>query len=256
MVTVPADTRAEIARRRLAELAAAFDASLPDPERPDPERPEPGRRRRPRPALRRIRPVHLRFVTVLVVAAAVLLVWWLLAGRPHETAVVPALASADASASALGTSPGTNATPASAPAELVIDVAGAVRRPGIVTLPMGSRVHEAIAAAGGVKGKVDTSGLNLARVLSDGEQVLVGVPPSSAVSGGTPAGAAPAGAVVDLNSADVTALDALPGVGPVTADAIIGWREENGPFRSVDDLLDVKGIGEATLDELRDHVRV
>src|SRR5690606_27659891 len=108
---------------------------------------------------------------------------------------------------------------------------------------------EAIAAAGGVKGKVDTAGLNLARVLNDGEQVVVGAEvPAVGPSGESGGPAAPApGALVNLNSADLVALDELPGVGPVTAEAIVSWREENGPFRSVEDLLDVKGIGEATL---------
>ncbi|MFO6451221.1 MULTISPECIES: helix-hairpin-helix domain-containing protein [unclassified Aeromicrobium] len=231
MVPVPPETRAQVARQRLAELAATFDATLPDPDRPPP-----GRRRKPR---RVLRPVHVRFAVVVGGAAAVLVVWWLLAGRPQEVAVpdpTPVAVSEGAPA-------------ASAPATLVIDVAGRVRRPGIVTLPPGSRVHEAIEAAGGTKGKVDTASLNLARVLSDGEQVVVGGPST---------GAAPAGdgapATVNLNSADVVALDALPGVGPVTAEAIVSWRDENGPFRSVEDLLDVKGIGEATLADLRDRV--
>lgn len=231
MAPVPPETRAQVARQRLAELAATFDATLPDPDRPPP-----GRRRKPRRALR---PVHVRFAVVVGGAAAVLVVWWLLAGRPQEVAVPdPTPVAVNEGASA-----------ASAPATLVIDVAGRVRRPGIVTLPPGSRVHEAIEAAGGTKGKVDTASLNLARVLSDGEQVVVGGPASGAAPAG---GGAPA--TVNLNSADVVALDALPGVGPVTAEAIVSWRDENGPFRSVEDLLDVKGIGEATLADLRDRV--
>ncbi len=242
MVSVPPETRAQIARQRLAELAATFDASLPDPVES-----EPGSRRRPSPSRPKLRPAHVRFAAIAAGIAAVLTVWWLLSGRPHEVAV-PAAASVQVEDSA--SAPGVAAT------ELVIDVAGKVRRPGIVTLPSGSRVHEAITAAGGLKGKVDTSNLNLARVLNDGEQIVVGL--ATAAPSGNPAGpggASPA-ALVNLNTADLVALDTLPGVGPVTAEAIIAWRDENGPFRSVDDLLDVKGIGEATLADLRDRVSV
>ncbi|MBA4608482.1 helix-hairpin-helix domain-containing protein [Aeromicrobium sp. Marseille-Q0843] len=241
MAPVPPETRAQVARQRLAELAATFDATLPDPDRPPP-----GRRRRPDLSRRLLRPGHVRFAAVVGGAAAVLVVWWLLAGRPHEV-TVPASSGVEVA----GAEPSAGATAGT----LVVDVAGRVRRPGIVTLPPGSRVHEAIEAAGGTKGKVDTASLNLARVLTDGEQVVVGAP-AAAPAGGASGPAGPADAVVNLNSADLVALDSLPGVGPVTAESIVAWREENGPFRSVDDLLDVKGIGEATLADLRDRVSV
>lgn len=241
MAPVPPETRAQVARRRLAELAANFDASLPDP---------PAEESAVRPVHRRaptLRPVHVRLAAIVGGVAAVLTVWWLLAARPHEVAVPTASTVAVA-----GAVPRPSES-APAVAELVVDVAGKVRRPGIVTLPPGSRVHEAITAAGGLKGDVDTSGLNLARVLADGEQVLVGSPVGGPAPGG---GSAPTDALVNLNTADLVALDTLPGVGPVTAEAIVAWREENGPFRTVDDLLEVKGIGEATLAELRDLVSV
>ena len=123
-----------------------------------------------------------------------------------------------------------------------------------MTLPAGSRVHEAIEAAGGLAGVVDTTSLNLARKLVDGEQVLVGIAPASP----TGAAGAPAsvGGATNLNTASVDDLDELPGVGPVTAQSIVDWRTENGPFRSVDDLLEVRGIGEGTLGDLRDLVTV
>ena len=121
-----------------------------------------------------------------------------------------------------------------------------------MTLPAGSRVHEAVAEAGGLRGKVDTSTLNMARVLTDGEQILVGVEP---VAGGPAAGGGAAvGARISLGTATLEQLDTLPGIGPVTAKAIIDYRSEHGPFTSVDDLLDVKGIGEATLADIRDQV--
>lgn len=230
------ETRADIARRRLAQLAASFDAELPPHEDDDPA---------PR---RRVEIPHVRVLATVAVAASVLLVWWLLAGRPHSSEPVAPLAFASSGA------PGASAAPAAAP-ELIIDVVGKVNQPGIVTVPKGSRVFEAIDAAGGLKGRVDVTGINMARELTDGEQVLVGIDPV-VVPGAAAPGGAPAGAKVNLNTATVEQLDTLPGVGPVTAQAILGWRQTNGRFGSVDDLLDVKGIGEATLAELKDLVVV
>jgi competence protein ComEA len=130
-----------------------------------------------------------------------------------------------------------------------------VRHPGIITLPAGSRVHEAVARAGGLRGRVDTSTLNLARVLTDGEQILVGVEPAAAApAAGSSGSPAASGARISLGSATLEQLDTLPGIGPVTAQAIIDYRTEHGRFGSVDELLDVKGIGEATLADLRDRV--
>jgi competence protein ComEA len=153
--------------------------------------------------------------------------------------------SADAAESS---SPGAAPTTAG---ELVVDVEGKVKHPGIVSLPPGSRVHDAVAEAGGMRGRVDTSTLNMARVLTDGEQILVGVEP---VAAGPAAGGAGPGARISLGTATLEQLDTLPGIGPVTAQAILDHRAEHGPFRSVDDLLDVKGIGEATLADVRDQV--
>jgi len=178
----------------------------------------------------------------IAVAASVLVVWWLLAGQPAQVSVMPTAGVRSASSAA---PPG-----GAGGAEIVVHVAGKVKRPGIVTLKPGARVNDAIAAAGGMTGKVDDTAINLARALVDGEQVLVGDPPT--------AGAAKPGAQVkiNLNSADATALETLPGVGPVTAEAIISWRTSNGPFRSAEDLLEVKGIGPATLSQLRDRISV
>jgi competence protein ComEA len=232
------ETRAEVARRRLAQLAASFDAEIPR-EKPDDA---------PVVATRRIDAAHLRVLVTIAVAAGVLLTWWLLSERPRTSVPDPISLSAEANSP-----PGGAASP-SVPAagELVVDVAGKVKHPGIVTLPAGSRVHEAIAEAGGVRGKVDTSTLNMARVLTDGEQILVGVEP---VPGDTASGGASgSGARISLGAATLEQLDTLPGIGPVTAQAILDHRSEHGPFASVDDLLDVKGIGEATLEDIRDQV--
>lgn len=135
---------------------------------------------------------------------------------------------------------------------VVVDVAGKVRRPGVFTLPAGSRVIDAIGRAGGARAKVDLSGLNLARVLADGEQVLVGQEPAHGVAAGAASapGAPSAGGLVSLNTASLEQLDGLPGVGPVTAQKILTWRQQHGSFASVDELLEIDGIGEKTLADL------
>lgn len=236
--TQPDETRAEIARRRLAQLAASFDAELPPVEESDPVR-----------VRRTVELPHVKVLATIAVAGSVLLVWWLLSGRPETSEPAAPLAFAESGAPA--------GAPRKPAAELIVDVVGKVRKPGIVTVPKGSRVYQAIEAAGGLKGRVDTASLNMARVLTDGEQILVGLAPVSAPAGvtGDSSGSA-AGAKVNLNTATAEQLDTLPGVGLVTAQAILDWREENGRFGSVEDLLDVKGIGDATLAELRDHVSV
>jgi competence protein ComEA len=137
--------------------------------------------------------------------------------------------------------------------QLVVYVTGAVRRPGVYQLPDGKRIIDAIEKAGGVTAKADAVTVNLAALLIDGEQILV--PEAFAPgAGAAPTGAGPAAGLVHLNSADVTALDALPGVGPSTAQRIVDWRDQNGGFRTVDDLEQVPGIGPAKLDALRDLV--
>jgi competence protein ComEA len=148
--------------------------------------------------------------------------------------------------------------------DLVVHVTGRVRRPGVVELPAGSRVIDAIEAAGGARAGARLGALNLARPLVDGEQVAVGVPaavsvPPQAAPVGTPLPPGPTGAsgeLVNLNTATQTELEELPGVGPVTATSIIEWRTEHGGFSTVDELIEVSGIGEVTLAELRDLVTV
>lgn len=152
-------------------------------------------------------------------------------------------------------------------APLVISVAGRVRRPGLVKVPDGARVADAIAAAGGPLPRVDLTALNLARRVADGEQLLVGLaPPAGAEpaagpagpssSGGSSGGGAPPGGKVDLNRATVEQLDTLPGVGPVTAQRILDWRTQHGRFTSVDQLREVEGIGERRFGQLRALVTV
>lgn len=135
--------------------------------------------------------------------------------------------------------------------ELVISVVGQVERPGLVTVEPGSRVADAVGAAGGALPDTDLTGLNLARRLTDGEQLYVAVPvPPQAAAGRTGDGK------VDLNTATEEQLDELPGVGEVTAKRIVQWRSEHGRFESVEQLRDVGGIGSSRFAKLRELVRV
>jgi competence protein ComEA len=159
---------------------------------------------------------------------------------------------------------------AAAGTEVVVHVVGAVAAPGVQRLPAGARVVDAVDAAGGAAADADLGRLNLAAVLADGQQVYVlrvGESPPTVGSAGTgPTGGDPgaagagsgggAGALVDINTATAAELEELPGVGPTTAEAIIAHRERNGPFVSVDDLLDVRGIGDAKLEQLRERATV
>jgi competence protein ComEA len=133
---------------------------------------------------------------------------------------------------------------------LVVHVSGPVARPGIVVLPADSRVADAVAAAGGALGSADLQLLNLAAPVADGEQVIV--PRSGGAGPSATARPAADEGQVNLNEADVTELEELPGVGPVLAERIVAHREANGPFGSIEDLLDVPGIGEGRLGTLRD----
>lgn len=169
-------------------------------------------------------------------------------------------------------SPTPSGAPPGADQPVVVSVVGLVHKPGLVTLDSGARIADALGAAGGPLDGADLLGLNMARRVADGEQIIVGIAPApgepaamgSAVTADNGAAAAPgpsapadgAGAVVDLNTATVEQLDTLPGIGPVTASAIVAWRGANGPFSSVEQLGDVDGIGPARLEKLRDRVRV
>lgn len=209
-------------------------------------------------------------VTLAVVTA--LVAWWLAQPREHplppRAQTVGAPFRAGPSPSTPVGSPGTSGTDGSAGATaavtLLVHVAGAVRHPGVVELAAGSRVTDALEAAGGVTRRAATASVNLARPVVDGEQVVVlrrGVS-STAVAPG-PAGVAggpvqPGGAAgpVDLNTASLDQLDGLPGIGPVLAQRILDWRTSHGRFSTVDELGEVSGIGEATLADLRPVVRV
>ncbi len=213
---------------------------------------------------------QLTLVAVMAAAALGLLAWWsvraadpgdLVPARSVTTAApTPLVAGPTAEPSPVEVASGgagpANARPGAAAAEVVVDVAGRVRRPGIVRLPAGSRVVDALDAAGGARRGVDLSPLNLARLLVDGEQVLVGVraAPGVAPQAASDPVASPGAPLVNLNTATAEQLDTLPGVGPVTASAILQWRSDHGAFSAVEELLEVSGIGDATLAEMAPFV--
>lgn len=202
-------------------------------------------------------PAQVSVIALLVAIGLIATAWWAIASRPEPTADRAALMTSEASPEPL-----IEAKPTSSPdsTDLIVDVAGRVRRPGIAVLAPGSRVVDALEAAGGVRRGVDLSTLNLARPLVDGEQILVGVPQPAGVGAAAAAppssGASAPQSLVNLNTAGQVELETLPGVGPVTAQAIITWRTEHNGFGAVEELLDVRGIGEATLAELAPHVTV
>ncbi len=278
-----------MARQRLQLLSAELAATRPEPVLPVPEPQVPDGSGEP-PGRHAWRPVrapgrvagwvedrlpaslqgrvrigagHLALLTTVAAVAMALLAWSTVrAADPGDLA--PARSEVDQHGEPLtalatpGSSPPApvGASPSDQGSEVVVDVAGKVRRPGIVRLPPGSRVVDALEAAGGARRGADLTGLNLARVLTDGEQVLVGLPAAAGPAGAAAApGATSTGSVlVNLNTATQAELETLPGVGPVTATSILEWRTEHGAFSSVDELLEVSGIGDATLAEIAPHV--
>ncbi|GGX70686.1 hypothetical protein GCM10010324_14760 [Streptomyces hiroshimensis] len=218
-----------------------------------------------------IEPRALAALAVVLVAACAFAAYHFVAGRP-QTVRVPAREAPAAAAGAFPSSPAP-AVPSAARTTggaVVVDVAGKVRRPGVLRLPPGSRVADALAAAGGARPGADTTGINRARVLVDGEQIVVGAPGatgapggpgSAAASGASGASAAaggppaPPGGPLSLNSATAEQLDALPGVGPVLARHILDYRTQHGGFRSVEELRRVNGIGSRRFTDLRPLVQ-
>jgi competence protein ComEA len=182
--------------------------------------------------------------------AAIVVVALFLWGRGATARIAPPSAPAP---------PGTAlAAPTPTPVVLV-DVAGAVRAPGLYSLPPGARVADALTAARGARPRADLTTLNLAQVVMDGTKIVVPSRGSAARGMPAPPAAAPSPpgpAVIDLNTADQAALETVPGIGPVTALAIIGYRQRAGGFSSVDQLLEVDGIGPATLEQIRPYLQV
>ncbi|MFJ5552235.1 helix-hairpin-helix domain-containing protein [Streptomyces sp. NPDC093225] len=200
-----------------------------------------------------LEPRALAAVAVILLVAVGFAVQQFVSGRPEAVAAPEVVSSAPAPP------PGPPAAaPSPTPSAVVVDVSGKVRDPGVRRLPAGARVEDALAAAGGVRPGADTTGLNRARVLVDGEQVLVGVPQPATAPGapvGPGGGTTGPGVPVSLNTATVDQLDGLPGVGPVLAQHIVEFRTTRGGFRSVEDLRQVNGIGERRFADLRALVR-
>ncbi|WP_449336612.1 helix-hairpin-helix domain-containing protein [Streptomyces cyaneofuscatus] len=217
-------------------------------------------------------PRTLAALALVLVAAVGLAAFHFWSVRPQgvrapETVEAGAAAVAEDPLRATGADPvprpvaGAPPSPSPEPAgEIVVDVSGKVHRPGVQRLPAGSRVADALRAAGGVRAGTDVTGLNRARVLMDGEQVAVGLPQAPAALGatggaaGAPGTAGPA-ALLSLSVATKEQLETLPGVGPVLAQHIIDHRTENGGFRSVDELRQVNGIGDRRFADLRPLVQ-
>ncbi|MCG5464940.1 ComEA family DNA-binding protein [Micromonospora sp. MED01] len=215
-------------------LALPPEARLPGPGAFDPGR-------------RGVRALAVVAVVVVVGAAG-----WAWQARPQSEPVAP-LASETASAAPVGD------PSVSGSGELVVAVAGKVRKPGLVRLPAGSRLADAVQAAGGALPGVDVALLNPARKVTDGELIVVGVTPPpvpGGAAGPAAGGAAPAAGPLNLNTATLAQLDTLPGVGPVLAQRILTHRDQHGGFKSVGDLRQVDGIGDARYEQLKDLVTV
>ena len=199
------------------------------------------------------------YVALAIVVAAVG-VRYLVLPRSASGGTAPALV-----LSAASPSPQASAD-AGEPAELLVYVCGAVRRPGVVRLPAGARVADALELAGGPTGKAELSAVNLAARVGDGQQIVVperaasgasaAVPTAPTAAGSTAAPGAPGGALVNLNTASLEELETLSGVGPSTAQKIVDYRTANGGFTSIEQLMDVPGIGDAKYAAVKDSITI
>ncbi len=178
-------------------------------------------------------------VSILLAGLAIVVAWWWWSGRPAETVVASEVTVSE------GVPVATGEDQPPITGEVIVHVVGKVAEPGIVELPAGSRVIDAIEAVGGARNDKALESVNLARIVVDGEQIVVGAPAAGGGDG-----------KVSINAADAAALEQLPGVGPVIAERIVAWRTENGPFRSVAELAEISGIGPAMIERIEDQVRM
>ncbi|ONI76985.1 hypothetical protein ALI144C_33240 [Actinosynnema sp. ALI-1.44] len=242
MVTTPSrkPTGKSDTLARLRQLAAARTGAVPaepPPEWIDETPPEsPGPRS---PVRARLNTLRLPVVATAVAVVAACATIGIIAAQPEKETPPPLPAAATSG----GTRPATG--------RIVVSVVGRVPKPGLITLSEGARVADAVDAAGGAS-DVDSLALNMARRLTDGEQIYVGVPPPPEAM--TAPQAKPA--KVDINTATVAQLDGLPGVGAVTAQRIVEWRTEHGLFAAVEQLREIEGIGETRYTKLKDLVTV
>ncbi|MEO3768073.1 ComEA family DNA-binding protein [Streptomyces sp. B5E4] len=212
-----------------------------------------------------LEPATCAALVLVLVAGVALAAYHFWSGRPQPVRAPEARGSAPPPAAEAAVPDAAGEPGAGAAADVVVDVVGKVREPGVHRLPAGSRVEDALRAAGGVRPGAEADGLNRARPLVDGEQIVVDHPPPAAP--GTPPAAGPTpppgggspttgpSAVVSLNSATPEQLDALPGIGPVLAQHIIDYRDQNGGFTDIGQLRDVNGIGDSRFADLRPHVQ-
>lgn len=267
----------ETARRVEERLHWLLSENGPDPRRSGPDVEDgPSADRAARPVTGALalvgafRRPHLAVVAAIVALGLLIAGWAVLRARPVAVAVTPPpVTAAPESASPGAASP-------TAPPPLVVHVLGAVRKPGLVSLAVGSRVQDALDAAGGLTGKADPGELNLAQPVADGQQIVVGTrdKPSEVRdgtggstgsaggdsggggSGGGGSGGGGSGGAVNLNTATQLQLEELPGVGPVMAGKIIAWRTENGRFSRVEELQEIDGVGPKTYAKLAPLCRV
>lgn len=261
----------DVVRARLDALISELGPASTEPagsEERDETTPSPRRAlpaREPPRVLRRaweFGRAHAAVIGVVGLVALLGAVWTLNQARTVPIAVAAPTPVAPSATPAAGSEP----SPTPTPVLLRVHVLGAVAAPGVVRLPPGARVEDAIAAAGGLTAEARPGELNLAAPIADGAQVVVGSAgkPGGEVRGAPETGSSPSGAGaatgggarLDLNRATLAELDALPGVGPVTAQAILAWREQHQRFNRVEELLEIDGIGAKTLERIEPHVRV
>ncbi len=199
---------------------------------------------------------ELTGLVIVVVATLLGAGFWYMRSLPRPVDIA---APADAVSPVVSPVAGLAGSPTPSPASIIVDVAGWVRRPGVYEFATGDRVIDAVNRAGGARNGADLTSLNLAAPLTDGTQIVIPKPGSTASvgAGSSSTGAVSSGsALININTASETELEDLPSVGPVTAAAIIEYRTQNGPFATVDDLIDVSGIGPATLEDIRPFATV